>query len=73
LDLFGFIWPNRDFSMGYEPKNKKIAFRLRLADQVVAEGIQTPFPLRGGAAGRRRPSSALPSMIATISAQRKTM
>jgi hypothetical protein len=24
LDLLGFIWPNRDFSKGYERKNKKI-------------------------------------------------
>src|SRR5690349_4109210 len=27
LDLFGFIWRNRDFSMGYSRKNKKIFLR----------------------------------------------
>jgi hypothetical protein len=30
LDFLGFIRPNRDFSMGYERKNKKIHSRLRL-------------------------------------------
>jgi hypothetical protein len=30
LDLLGFIRPNRDFSMGYEQKNKKIDSRLKL-------------------------------------------
>ena len=35
LDLFGFIRPNRDFSMGYEQKIKK-----RLASQVVCKTSQ---------------------------------
>jgi hypothetical protein len=30
LDFLGFIRPNRDFSMGYEQKNKKIESRLKL-------------------------------------------
>jgi hypothetical protein len=35
LDLFGFIRPNRDFSMGYARKNKK----NRLASQVVCNAL----------------------------------
>jgi hypothetical protein len=30
LDFLGFIRPNRDFSMGYERKNKKTDSRLKL-------------------------------------------
>jgi hypothetical protein len=30
LDFLGFIRPNRDFSMGYDGKNKKIDSRLKL-------------------------------------------
>jgi hypothetical protein len=30
LDFLGFIRPNRDLSMGYERKNKKIDSRLKL-------------------------------------------
>jgi hypothetical protein len=36
LDFLGFIRPNRDFSMGYEQKNKK----NRLASQVVCKASQ---------------------------------
>jgi hypothetical protein len=28
LHVLGFLWPNRDFSMGYKQKNKKILPRL---------------------------------------------
>jgi hypothetical protein len=38
LDLLGFIRPNRDFSMGYDGKNKKIS---------------SPFSSRPAYAGRR--------------------
>jgi hypothetical protein len=37
LDFLGFIRPNRDFSMGYEQKNKKNP----LASQVVCKTSQT--------------------------------
>jgi hypothetical protein len=51
LDFLGFIRPNRDFSMGYARKNKKI----RLASQVVVQGVSRAFRLSfsstlGGAA-----------------------
>jgi hypothetical protein len=39
--LLSFIFPNRDFSMGYGRKNKKIRLRLKLARQVVDEMVQT--------------------------------
>jgi hypothetical protein len=39
LDLLGFIRQNRDFSMGYEEKNKK----NRLASQVVCKMSQSAF------------------------------
>jgi hypothetical protein len=39
LDFFGFIRPNRDFSTGYEQKNKK----NRLASQVVCKTSQAQF------------------------------
>jgi hypothetical protein len=41
LDFLGFIRPNRDFSKGYEQKNKK----NRLASQVVCKTSQTPSNL----------------------------
>jgi hypothetical protein len=36
-DLLGFICPNRDFSMGYEPKNKKIRARVSGCAQNVSD------------------------------------
>jgi hypothetical protein len=39
LDLFGLIRPNRDFSKGYEQKNKK----NQLASQVVCKTSQADF------------------------------
>jgi hypothetical protein len=38
LDLLGFIRPNRDFSMGYGEKNKKIPLSLLLAAGRLARG-----------------------------------
>jgi hypothetical protein len=49
LDFLGFVRPNRDFSMGYERKNKK----NRLASQVVCKTSQllslSFFPRRAAA------------------------
>jgi hypothetical protein len=49
LDFLGFIRPNRDFSMGYEQKNKK----NRLAYQVVCKTSQAHLSLVSPSAGAR--------------------
>jgi hypothetical protein len=51
LDFLGFIRPNRDFSKGYEQKNKK----NRLASQVVFKTSQTlPHSIRRTPVGQGR-------------------
>ena len=54
LDFLGFIRANRDFSKGYERKNKK----NRLASQVVCKTSHMPslsfLPWRAAREGRRR-------------------
>jgi hypothetical protein len=44
LDFLGLIGPNRDFSMGYEQKNKK--------NRLALMRLRLPFPLANGAARR---------------------
>jgi hypothetical protein len=46
LDLLGFIRPNRDFSKGYERKNKKKSTRVSGCMQNVSDGVPLLSPGR---------------------------
>jgi hypothetical protein len=63
LDFLGFIRPNRDFSMGYERKNKKNP----LASQVVCKTSQAcGHPQFQGISASQRPYPANGNIIARI-------
>jgi hypothetical protein len=69
LDFLGFIRPNRDFSMGYEQKNKKIDSRLRLcAKRLRSIPTSLLFPLAPTA---RLSDSGTGKSIAHLSGFRK--
>ena len=72
MDFLGFIRPNRDFSMGYEQKNKK----NRLASQVVCKTSQTAVSVlspggRPGEAPELAAEFVMPKMITHDSDLRK--
>jgi hypothetical protein len=65
LDLFGFLWPIRGFSMSYGRKNKKISLRLnspQVAPDLPAHALLT-FALSPLAAGRPTAEWILPIKI----------
>jgi hypothetical protein len=54
LDLLGFIWPNRDFSKGYERKNKKFCLAFDSPSRLWRDAPRALSPCREFSSHRRR-------------------